>query len=60
MGDFNARTRSEQCEAYDHEDPEALHTLDEEATMRDTADRAPVSLRTTSTSTWLPAPSRYL
>ena len=26
MGDFNARTRSEQCEAYDYEDPEALQT----------------------------------
>ena len=41
MGDFNAHTRSEQCDAYDHEDLEALHTLHEEATVRDTAARAP-------------------
>ena len=41
MGDFNARTRSEQCEAYDYEDPEVLHTLHEEATMRDSTNRGP-------------------
>ena len=26
MGDFNACTRSEQCEAYDHKDPKVLHS----------------------------------
>lgn len=41
MGDFNARTHNEQCEEYDHEDPEILHTLHEEINMRDSTDRGP-------------------
>ena len=40
MGDFNARTRSEQCEAYDLEDPQSLHATQEEDTLRASADRA--------------------
>ena len=40
MGDFNARTCSEQCETYDTEDPTVLHAIQEAATMRDSADTA--------------------
>ena len=42
MGDFNARTCSDQCETYDIEDP-ALQAIQEEATTRGSADTARIT-----------------
>ena len=41
MGDFNARTCGHQCETYDFEDPEILHTIEASDTTRTSADTAP-------------------
>ena len=41
VGDFNGRTQSRQCEGFDFEEPEILHTLEEVATQRLSADTGP-------------------
>ena len=42
MGDFNARTCSDQCETYDTEDT-TFHAIEEETTTRDSADTARIT-----------------
>ncbi|KAH7372891.1 hypothetical protein KP509_17G027200 [Ceratopteris richardii] len=38
MGDFNARTSSDECEIFDAEDPQILHPIEDESIARASAD----------------------